>query len=184
MIKAHKSWLRGATVRPSRFVGRATLSAESEVANSVRRRRLQPRNALGRNALATGVSVGILTSADDIPLPCCHDRSLTILLATTVAFQANGGASEPATSSYFHPLRCTIARNPLMILTCRISKQDRSENPVGSFGHKRQVTTALLSALNALGGTVIGRSMQRRPHQEFIHFVNAIVATARRDFPR
>ena len=79
MRKAHKSWLRGATVRPSRFVGRATLSAESEVANSVRRRRLQPRNALGRNALATGVSVGILTSADDIPLPCCHDRSLTIL---------------------------------------------------------------------------------------------------------
>lgn len=40
----------------------------------------------------------------------------------------------------------------------------------------RHGTTTLFAALNVLDGTVIGRSMQRHRHQEFIRFLNAIDA--------
>jgi hypothetical protein len=42
--------------------------------------------------------------------------------------------------------------------------------------YKRHGTTTLFAALNVLDGTVIGRNMQRRRHQEFIRFLNAIEA--------
>ena len=42
--------------------------------------------------------------------------------------------------------------------------------------YKRHGTTTLFAALNVLDGTVIGRSMQRHRHQEFIRFLNAIEA--------
>src|SRR6201987_308256 len=40
--------------------------------------------------------------------------------------------------------------------------------------YKRHGTTTLFAALNILEGKVIGRSMQRHRHQEFIRFLNAI----------
>jgi hypothetical protein len=40
--------------------------------------------------------------------------------------------------------------------------------------YKRHGTTTLFAAMNVLDGTVIGRNMQRHPHQEFIRFLNAI----------
>ena len=40
--------------------------------------------------------------------------------------------------------------------------------------YKRNGITSLFAALNVLDGTVIGRCMHRRRHQEFIHFLNAI----------
>ena len=40
--------------------------------------------------------------------------------------------------------------------------------------YKRHGTTTLFAAMNILGGTVIGRNMQRHRHQEFIRFLNAI----------
>ncbi len=48
---------------------------------------------------------------------------------------------------------------------------------LGTMAHddKRHGTT-LFAALNVLDGTVIGRNMQRHPHQEFIRFLNAIEA--------
>ena len=42
--------------------------------------------------------------------------------------------------------------------------------------YKRHGTTTLFAALNVLDGTVIGRSMQRHRHQEFMRFLNAIEA--------
>jgi transposase len=42
--------------------------------------------------------------------------------------------------------------------------------------YKRHGTTTLFAALNVLDGTVVGRSMQRHRHQEFIRFLNAIEA--------
>jgi hypothetical protein len=42
--------------------------------------------------------------------------------------------------------------------------------------YKRHGTTTLFAALNILDGTVIGRSMQRHRHQEFIRFLNTIEA--------
>ena len=52
--------------------------------------------------------------------------------------------------------------------------------------YKRHGTTTLFAALNVLDGTVIGRSMQRHRHQEFIRFLNAIEAAGpgRQDRPR
>ena len=40
--------------------------------------------------------------------------------------------------------------------------------------YKRNGTTTLFAAMNVLDGTVIGRSMQRHRHQEFIRFLNAV----------
>ena len=40
--------------------------------------------------------------------------------------------------------------------------------------YKRNGTTTLFAALNALDGLVIGRIMQRHRHQEFIRFLNTI----------
>lgn len=40
--------------------------------------------------------------------------------------------------------------------------------------YKRNGTTTLFSALNALDGTVIGQCRQKHRHQEFISFLNAI----------
>jgi transposase len=40
--------------------------------------------------------------------------------------------------------------------------------------YKRNGTTTLFAAMNVLDGTVIGRNMQRHPHQEFIRFLNAV----------
>ena len=42
--------------------------------------------------------------------------------------------------------------------------------------YKRHGTTTLFAALNVLDGTVIGRNMQRHPHQEFVRFLNAVEA--------
>jgi transposase len=42
--------------------------------------------------------------------------------------------------------------------------------------YKRHGTTTLFAALNLLDGTIIGRSMKRHRHQEFIHFLNAVDA--------
>src|ERR1035437_8923107 len=42
--------------------------------------------------------------------------------------------------------------------------------------YKRHGTTTLFAALNVLDGTVIGRSMQRHRHQEFIRYLNPIEA--------
>ena len=42
--------------------------------------------------------------------------------------------------------------------------------------YKRHGTTTLYAALNVLDGTVIGSNMQRRRHQEFIRFLNAVQA--------
>ena len=42
--------------------------------------------------------------------------------------------------------------------------------------YKRHGTTTLFAALNVLDGTVIGRSMQRHRHQEFIRFLNTVEA--------
>jgi hypothetical protein len=42
--------------------------------------------------------------------------------------------------------------------------------------YKRHGTTTLFAALNILDGTIIGRSMQRHRHQEFIRFLNTIEA--------
>jgi len=42
--------------------------------------------------------------------------------------------------------------------------------------YKRNGTTTLFAALNVLEGKVIGRSMPRHRHQEFIRFLNAIDA--------
>ncbi len=44
--------------------------------------------------------------------------------------------------------------------------------------YERHGTTTLFAALNVLDGTVIGRCMQRRRHQEFIRFLNAVEAAA------
>jgi hypothetical protein len=38
--------------------------------------------------------------------------------------------------------------------------------------YKRHGTMTLFAALNGLDGTVIGQNMQRRRHEEFIHFIN------------
>jgi transposase len=40
--------------------------------------------------------------------------------------------------------------------------------------YKRHGRTTLFAAMNILDGTVIGRSMQRHRHQEFIRFLNAV----------
>src|SRR5712672_583074 len=40
--------------------------------------------------------------------------------------------------------------------------------------YKRHGTTTLFAALNTLDGVVLGRSMQRHTHQEFIRFLNAV----------
>ena len=40
--------------------------------------------------------------------------------------------------------------------------------------YKRNGTTTLFAALDILEGKVIGRCMQRRRHQEFIRFLNAV----------
>jgi hypothetical protein len=40
----------------------------------------------------------------------------------------------------------------------------------------RHGTTTLFAALNVLGGTVLGRCMQRHRHQEFLRFLNAVEA--------
>jgi transposase len=40
--------------------------------------------------------------------------------------------------------------------------------------YKRNGTTTLFAALDVLDGKVIGRCIQRHPHQEFIRFLNAI----------
>jgi transposase len=40
--------------------------------------------------------------------------------------------------------------------------------------YKRNGTTTLFAAMNVLDGTVIGRNMQRRRHQEFTGFLNAV----------
>ena len=42
--------------------------------------------------------------------------------------------------------------------------------------YKRNGTTTLFAAMNVLDATVIGRNMQRRRHQEFIRFLNAVGA--------
>ena len=49
---------------------------------------------------------------------------------------------------------------------------------LGTMTHdyKRNGTTTLFAALTVLGGTVIGRNMQRHRHQEFIRFLNVINA--------
>jgi transposase len=49
---------------------------------------------------------------------------------------------------------------------------------VGIMTHdyKRNGTTTLFAALNVLDGTVIGHSMKRHRHQEFIRFLNTIEA--------
>jgi transposase len=49
---------------------------------------------------------------------------------------------------------------------------------LGTMTHdyKRNGTTTLFAALNALDGTIIGRNMQHHRHQEFIRFLNAINA--------
>ncbi len=43
--------------------------------------------------------------------------------------------------------------------------------------YKRNGTTTLFAALNVVEGPVIGRSMPRHRHQEFIRFLNAVEAT-------
>ena len=40
--------------------------------------------------------------------------------------------------------------------------------------YKRHGTTTLFAALDVLAGKVIGRCMQRHPHEEFIRFLNAV----------
>jgi hypothetical protein len=40
--------------------------------------------------------------------------------------------------------------------------------------YKRHGTTTLFAALNVLDGTVLGRCMKRRRHQEFITLLNAV----------
>jgi transposase len=40
--------------------------------------------------------------------------------------------------------------------------------------YKRNGTTTLFAALNALDGVVLGRCMQQHRHQEFIRFLNAV----------
>ena len=49
---------------------------------------------------------------------------------------------------------------------------------IGTMTHdyKRNGTTTLFAALNVLDGTVIGHSMKRHRHQEFIRFLNTIEA--------
>lgn len=49
---------------------------------------------------------------------------------------------------------------------------------LGTMTHdyKRHGTTTLFAALNVLDGTVIGRTMQRHQHQEFIRFLNTLEA--------
>ena len=49
---------------------------------------------------------------------------------------------------------------------------------LGTMTHDyiRHGTTTLFAALNVLDGTVIGRNMQRRRHQEFIRFLNGVEA--------
>jgi hypothetical protein len=42
--------------------------------------------------------------------------------------------------------------------------------------YKRHGTTTPFAALDVLDGTVIGRNMQRHPHQEFIRFLNTVEA--------
>jgi transposase len=42
--------------------------------------------------------------------------------------------------------------------------------------YKRHGTTTLFAALDVLGGTVVGRNMQRHRHQEFIRFLNTVEA--------
>ena len=46
--------------------------------------------------------------------------------------------------------------------------------------YKRNGTTTLFAALNVLDGSVIGQTMQRHRHQEFIRFLNQI----ERDVPK
>jgi len=57
-----------------------------------------------------------------------------------------------------------------------LSSADR--RPSLTLDYKRIGTTTPFAALNALDGKVIGRDMQRRRHQEFIRFLNAIEAEA------
>ena len=45
---------------------------------------------------------------------------------------------------------------------------------IRTHDYKRYGTTTLFAAFNVLEGSVIGRSMQRHTHQEFIRFLNAI----------
>jgi hypothetical protein len=47
--------------------------------------------------------------------------------------------------------------------------------------YKRNGTTTLFAALNALDGTVVGRCMQRHRHQEFIRFLNVTEAAVPKD---
>jgi transposase len=47
--------------------------------------------------------------------------------------------------------------------------------------YERHGTTTLFAALNVLGGTVLGRCMQRHWHQEFIPFRNMVEANVPTD---
>jgi hypothetical protein len=53
-------------------------------------------------------------------------------------------------------------------------KQDRAGTMTNDY--KRNGTTTLFAPLDVLEGKVIGRSMQRHRHQEFIRFLNALPA--------
>lgn len=55
----------------------------------------------------------------------------------------------------------------------------KGRGPTMTHDCKRHGATTLFAALNILDGTVAGRTMQRRRHQEFIRFLNAL----ERDIP-
>ena len=48
--------------------------------------------------------------------------------------------------------------------------------PNHTHDYKRHRTTTLFAALNILDGTIIGRNMQRRRHQELIRILNTVEA--------
>ena len=56
----------------------------------------------------------------------------------------------------------------------------RGRGPTMTHDYKRNGTTTLFAALNVLDGSVIGQTMQRHRHQEFIRFLNQI----ERDVPK
>ncbi|PKQ02900.1 MAG: IS630 family transposase [Alphaproteobacteria bacterium HGW-Alphaproteobacteria-11] len=60
----------------------------------------------------------------------------------------------------------------------QIQALDRTQ-PSMTHDYKRNGTTTLFAALNVLDGSVIGQTMQRHRHQEFIRFLNQI----ERDIP-
>ena len=53
----------------------------------------------------------------------------------------------------------------------------KGRGPTMTDDYKRNATTTLFAALNVLTGEVLGRTMQRHRHQEFIRFLNEIERT-------